>query len=130
MQIAVLMIDVDRFKEYNDHHGHLAGDVVLREVAQRLAAHHDPQRELLARFGGEEFCLLLPGIALAEARQHAESLRLLFAGEDSPVTVSIGVAACVPDGPDGAEALLIAADQMLYEAKRRGRNRVAATDEK
>ena len=125
--IAVLMIDVDRFKQYNDRHGHLAGDVVLREVAQSLAAHHDRRRELLARFGGEEFCLLLPGIALAEARQRAEILRLLFTDADSAVTVSIGVAACVPAGSDGADAIVRAADQMLYEAKRRGRNRVIAT---
>ena len=127
--IAALMIDVDRFKEYNDRHGHLAGDVVLREVAQRLSGYHDPRRELLARFGGEEFCLLLPGMALAEARQRAETLRLLFADADSAVSVSIGVAARIPAGADGAEALLRAADEMLYEAKRRGRNRVVATDE-
>ncbi len=127
--IAALMIDVDRFKEYNDRHGHLAGDVVLREIAQRVAVHHDPRRELLARFGGEEFCLLLPGIALPEARQRAEKLRLLFADAESAVTISIGVAARVPAGPDGAEAILRAADEMLYEAKRRGRNQVVATSD-
>jgi diguanylate cyclase (GGDEF)-like protein len=129
MPIAALMIDVDRFKEYNDRHGHLAGDVVLRDVAQRLAECSDPRRELLARFGGEEFCLLLPGVALAEARQRAESLRLLFTDNESAVTVSIGVAARVPADSNGAEALLHVADQMLYEAKRRGRNRVVATDD-
>jgi diguanylate cyclase (GGDEF)-like protein len=129
MPISALMIDVDRFKEYNDRHGHLAGDVVLRKVAQRLAECHDPRRELLARFGGEEFCLLLPGVVLAEARQRAESLRQLFTDGDSEVTVSIGVAARVPAGSDGAEALLRAADQMLYEAKRRGRNCVVTTDD-
>jgi diguanylate cyclase (GGDEF)-like protein len=129
MPISALMIDVDRFKEYNDRHGHLAGDVVLRAVAQRLAGRYDPRRELLARFGGEEFCLLLPGVVLAEARQRAENLRQLFTDGDSEVTVSIGVAARVPAASDGAEALLRAADQMLYEAKRRGRNCVVATDD-
>lgn len=129
MPIAALMIDVDHFKQYNDEHGHLAGDGVLREVAQRLATRHDARRELLARFGGEEFCLLLPGVALAEARARAEDLRLLFANAHSPVTVSIGIAARVPVKAEGAQALISSADQMLYEAKRRGRNRVVATDD-
>lgn len=127
--IAALMIDVDHFKQYNDEHGHLAGDSVLREIAQCLAGKHDARRELLARFGGEEFCLLLPGVALGEARTRAESLRQLFAHAESPVTVSIGVAARVPGKAEGADALLRSADQMLYEAKRRGRNRVVATDD-
>lgn len=129
--ITLLMIDVDHFKQYNDRHGHLAGDLVLKDVARQLAAGHDPQRELLARYGGEEFCLLLPGIALDVARHRAEVLRKLFDGVTSEVTVSIGVAARVPqdaDGIDGAEALLRVADQMLYEAKRRGRNQVVVAD--
>jgi len=126
--IALLMIDVDRFKQYNDQHGHVAGDAVLKEVAARLAAGVEPQRELLARYGGEEFCLLLPGIALDIAQQRAESLRKLFDVPGSPVTISIGVAAQVPRADDSAEALLRAADQVLYEAKRRGRNRVEVAD--
>ena len=124
MPIAILMIDVDRFKQYNDQHGHLAGDVVLRGVADRLTIGLEPQRELLARYGGEEFCLLLPGVLLDAARQRAESLRQSFDAAGSPVTVSIGVAARVPREDDSPEALLREADQMLYEAKRRGRNRV------
>ena len=54
------MIDVDHFKQFNDKHGHLEGDILLREIAQTLKKEHDPKRELLARFGGEEFALLLP----------------------------------------------------------------------
>jgi diguanylate cyclase (GGDEF)-like protein len=126
--IALLMIDVDHFKQYNDLHGHLAGDSVLKDVAHQLAAGHDPQRELLARYGGEEFCLLLPGVAQDAARRRAETLRQLFDGTASAVTVSIGVAARVPQDAAGAEALLRAADQMLYEAKRRGRNQVVVAD--
>jgi len=128
VSIALLMIDVDRFKQYNDQHGHLAGDVVLRGVADRLAVGLEPQRELLARYGGEEFCLLLPGVLLDVAQQRAETLRRSFETGDSPVTVSIGVAARVPREDDSPEALLRAADQMLYEAKRRGRNRVEVFD--
>ncbi len=126
--IALLMIDVDRFKQYNDRHGHLAGDAVLKQVADRLAVGLQPQRELLARYGGEEFCLLLPGIALDAAQQRAETLRKSFDGGGSEVTVSIGVAARVPREDDSPEDLLRAADQMLYEAKRRGRNRVEVAD--
>ncbi len=126
--IALLMIDVDHFKQYNDMHGHIAGDVVLKDVARQLAAGHDPQRELLARYGGEEFCLLLPGVEKDTARTRAETLRQFFVGAASAVTVSIGVAVRVPDGVDGAEGLLQAADQMLYEAKRRGRNQVVVAD--
>ena len=126
--ITLLMIDVDHFKQYNDRHGHLAGDGVLKHVARQLTAGHDPQRELLARYGGEEFCLLLPGIALDAARQRAEVLRKMFDGSASAVTVSIGVAACVPRNADRAEELLRSADQMLYEAKRRGRNQVVVAD--
>ncbi|MEP7098498.1 MAG: GGDEF domain-containing protein [Dokdonella sp.] len=122
--IALLMIDVDRFKQYNDQHGHVAGDAVLKQVAERLKVGLEPQRELLARYGGEEFCLLLPGVALDAAHRRAEQLRQSFNASDSSVTVSIGVAARVPNVDDSPEALLRAADQMLYEAKRRGRNRV------
>ena len=126
--IALLMIDVDHFKQYNDLHGHIAGDVVLRAVARQLAAGHDPQRELLARYGGEEFCLLLPGVDKDAAQSRAETLRQLFADTTSAVTVSIGVAVQVPRSASGAEDLLQAADQMLYEAKRRGRNQVVVAD--
>ncbi len=124
VSIALLMIDVDRFKQFNDQHGHPAGDAVLKEVAARLGVGLEPQRELLARYGGEEFCLLLPGKSLDEAQRRAETLRQSFEADSSQVTVSIGVAARVPGEDDSPEALLRDADQMLYEAKRRGRNRV------
>ena len=69
--LSVLMIDVDHFKRYNDAHGHLEGDVLLRTIAQQLYALHDPKRELLARYGGEEFALLLPGVHQDEALRRA-----------------------------------------------------------
>ncbi|MBS0211604.1 MAG: GGDEF domain-containing protein [Proteobacteria bacterium] len=124
--IGLLMIDVDHFKQFNDRHGHQAGDEVLRAVAARLSAGLQPQRELLARYGGEEFCLLLPGMTTVEAAARAERLRVSFEAEGSPVTISIGVAARVPRGDDHPDALLRTADECLYAAKRAGRNRVEA----
>ncbi len=126
--IALLMIDVDHFKRYNDLHGHQAGDEVLQTVARRLGAGLDPQRELLARYGGEEFCLLLPGAGAMVAAQRAEKLRQSFTDEGAQVTVSIGVAARVPKDGDSPAALMRSADEKLYEAKRRGRNRVEVGD--
>jgi diguanylate cyclase (GGDEF)-like protein len=131
--LAILMIDVDHFKPYNDRYGHQAGDDCLRAVAQALD--RDPIRphDLLARYGGEEFVCLLPDCDLAGAKAQAEELRqavaaLQLAHADSPtapvVTVSIGVHACIPQRDDGADELLAAADQALYHAKQNGRNRV------
>ncbi|MBS0462464.1 MAG: GGDEF domain-containing protein [Proteobacteria bacterium] len=122
--IALLMIDVDHFKDYNDRHGHPAGDAVLKAVAERLAVGVQPQREMLARYGGEEFCLLLPATDTATATARAEQLRRSFEAADSVVTVSIGVAVRVPILADSAQALLRTADERLYAAKRGGRNRV------
>ena len=126
--LSVLMIDVDHFKRYNDQHGHLEGDVLLRTIAQKLHSSHDPKRELLARYGGEEFALLLPGLHRQDAAQRAETLRGLIAGNEAGVTVSIGVAGFVPSVQDEPNTLLRRADQALYRAKRAGRNRVECDD--
>lgn len=123
--LAALMIDVDHFKRYNDEHGHLEGDRVLREVAARLRTMHDPHREILARYGGEEFVLVLPGTLLEEAIQRAEAIRASFASGQWPITLSAGVAAQVPTPDTQASDLLRQADVALYRAKREGRNRVA-----
>ncbi|KFL36161.1 ligand-binding sensor domain-containing diguanylate cyclase [Arenimonas donghaensis] len=123
--LSVLMIDVDHFKAYNDAHGHLEGDVQLRGIAQRLAQQHDPQRELLSRYGGEEFALLLPGVHVQEASRRAEVIRAAIAASDAGMTVSIGVAGMVPDVQSEPDGLLRRADAALYEAKRAGRNKVA-----
>lgn len=127
--IAVLMIDVDHFKQYNDHLGHLEGDVLLQRMATELQASHDASRELLARFGGEEFVLILPGIHLDEAQRRAEQLCQRLRLALAPVTVSIGVAAQVPTDRDDPQALLRRADVALYRAKRRGRNRVEVAED-
>ena len=126
---SVLMIDLDHFKETNDTHGHLVGDVVLQEVATRLGRTLR-QEDLLGRFGGEEFVLLLPDADRAQAVAIAERLReqvahgpVQTAGVTLPQTISVGVATYPVDGP-ALDALIAKADAALYAAKRAGRNRV------
>ncbi len=122
--LSVLMIDVDHFKRYNDAHGHLEGDVLLRAIAQRLLTLHDPKRELMARYGGEEFALLLPGVHQDEAERRAESIRAQMHDNMPETTVSIGVSGFVPGVQAEPNSLLRRADAALYRAKRAGRNRV------
>ncbi len=122
--LSVIMLDVDHFKQYNDVHGHLAGDQQLVRVARILSTHVRPVRELLARFGGEEFALVLPGIAIDDAVQRAETMRRSFAGPDPGPTISLGVATVEPSARFVPDDLVRAADMALYAAKRAGRNRV------
>lgn len=130
--LSLLMIDVDHFKAINDTHGHPTGDVVLREVARRVASQtRDVDR--VARFGGEEFALVLVQTDRAAAQEVAERVRQAvaasaIAGTNGPVlqlTVSVGVAT-LPDDASSAAALVAAADKALYGAKAGGRNRVMA----
>ncbi len=127
--LSALMIDVDHFKQFNDKHGHLEGDVLLRKIAQTLKNEHDPKRELLARFGGEEFALLLPGINLEEAVRRADHIRQIMIEQNKNVTVSIGVAGFIPSIQVEQNTLLRRADAALYRAKRAGRNRVESDDD-
>ena len=124
--LSVLMIDVDRFKTYNDTFGHLEGDKMLQTIADHLRALHDPERELLARFGGEEFALLLPDTTQHTALLRAETLRAAIQDQVREVTISIGVAGFVPTGDVDSNELLRRADAALYRAKAAGRNRVEA----
>jgi diguanylate cyclase (GGDEF)-like protein len=122
---AVLMVDVDQFKKYNDSFGHPAGDDVLIRVAGLL---RDATREVdeVARYGGEEFLIVLPETAMPEALDIADRIRGRIATEAFPgrrMTVSIGVAEYPVHG-DSPEQLIAAADEALYEAKREGRDRV------
>lgn len=131
---GLLMIDVDHFKEINDRHGHEVGDAVLTEIAHRIAGVLRGQ-DVVSRWGGEEFCALLPGVRSdAELLDVAERVRAAVA--DSPIptpagpawaTVSVGAART--HGDVGREDLVGLADEALYEAKEAGRNRVGIAPE-
>ncbi|GIJ68197.1 hypothetical protein Voc01_031140 [Virgisporangium ochraceum] len=128
--LSAMMIDIDHFKSVNDTYGHPTGDDVIREVASRLAA-HARRTDLLGRYGGEEFSLVLPETGTLTCKELAERLRSAIADEPVQtrtgpldVTVSIGTASRQP-GDHDLITLLSRADQALYEAKNAGRNRVA-----
>jgi diguanylate cyclase (GGDEF)-like protein len=136
LPLALLLVDVDFFKRYNDHHGHTAGDACLHQVAALLVGCARRADELVARYGGEEFVLLLPHCTAAEALAQAERCRdavdaAAIPHADSPlgatVTLSIGVAT-IPLGADEDDPnqLVKLADAALYRAKREGRHRVVA----
>ncbi len=125
---AVLFADIDNFRFYNQRHGHLGGDQALELVAQIIRARVRP-KDITARFGGEEFCVLLPDTTAASAAQVAERVRVAVGNETGvlpeTVTVSVGVAAV--DGGNAPMELAVAlalADQALYQAKLEGRNTV------
>ncbi|QWP75870.1 diguanylate cyclase [Lysobacter sp. K5869] len=127
--LALMMIDLDHFKQINDHHGHLVGDECLRWAAGLISQVLAPQHALLARFGGEEFVAVLPDHDLASGSRVAEALRLRLRAQpcpsrshDIPVTASIGVHEIAPDSDLGVEAALQFADQALYLAKAGGRD--------
>ncbi len=134
--ICVLLLDVDYFKAFNDHYGHLAGDDTLRAVARAVQAGARRSTDLASRFGGEEFALVLPDTDLPAAEEIAETIRhevvlLRIPHMKSPLavlTASVGIAASVPTPGITPATLLAAADSALYAAKKAGRNsvRVAA----
>ncbi|HEY1016430.1 MAG TPA: diguanylate cyclase [Herpetosiphonaceae bacterium] len=133
--LALLMIDVDHFKAYNDHYGHLAGDECLRKVARALASVAQRPGDLVARYGGEEFVAVLPETDLAGARHLAEEVRAAIEGlciehrgsrSAEGVTVSVGASACHPADGLRLEYLLSFADDALYQSKAAGRNHVTA----
>lgn len=136
--ISVLMLDLDKFKDVNDTYGHAAGDQVLQEVTRRWVQ-QIRNSDILARIGGEEFTILLPQVAMAQAEIVAEKFRDVISrtpitldlggGEHAAlvVTVSIGLASANQIAKDtGIEVLMAQADDALYEAKRNGRNKVVA----
>lgn len=131
--LSVLMADIDHFKDVNDRYGHLAGDAVLRESAERMKS-SIRRYDSLGRYGGEEFLVVLPGCSTDGAIAQAERLRMSMAavafdaGEQTlPVTCSIGVACRTAGTPVDTDSLIRAADVGLYAAKENGRNRVVCT---
>jgi diguanylate cyclase (GGDEF)-like protein len=129
--LCLMMIDVDNFKAFNDRYGHIAGDRVLVAVAETLREYLRPT-DLVARFGGDEFAVMLPDLKLNQARQIGERIRQQIAALSPPslstaITVSIGVAAATDK--DHVDSLVQRADAAMYEAKEAGRNRVAAVPE-
>ncbi|TBO27678.1 GGDEF domain-containing protein [Aquabacterium lacunae] len=137
--ISLLMVDVDHFKAYNDHHGHPQGDTALRTVAGVLADHARLGKGTAARLGGEEFALLLPGTDARQAHALGRALCAAVRGEGIPhgasptsgvVTLSVGVATAEAGHLVSPDELYVLADTAMYEAKRQGRNQcVAAADD-
>jgi diguanylate cyclase (GGDEF)-like protein len=134
--VALIIMDLDHFKRYNDHYGHAAGDICLRAVAHTIQGSAKRASDLAARYGGEEFLLLLPDTDEADALRMAEGLRGAVEALDiahpqsfyGHVTLSLGVAVMRPTYPSDADELLRRADQALYAAKEAGRNRATLAE--
>ena len=134
LPLSLIMFDVDRFKQYNDHHGHPAGDDCLVTVAAACQNVVNRPSDVIARYGGEEFAVILPNTDHAGALNLAEQIRsavcnlaivnFATATETIHVTVSLGVASLIPSPEASALTLVEVADQALYQAKQQGRNRV------
>lgn len=129
--LGLLMIDIDHFKAINDSHGHLVGDLVIKEVAHRLQQELKRSTDHLCRYGGEEFGIILPNTDLEGAIVLAEQLRLSLAAEpvrheelQLTISASIGCYAAVADIQSVSADYIQAADTALYQAKHQGRNRV------
>jgi diguanylate cyclase (GGDEF)-like protein len=133
--LSLIICDIDYFKDFNDHYGHLMGDDCLKAVASTLDLHARRAGDAVTRFGGEEFAIILPGIGLQEACLLAEQMReavlalgIMHAASkvSERVTISMGVACTIPSQEALAEELLRHADEALYRAKHRGRNQVVS----
>ena len=128
--LSIMLLDIDFFKKYNDSHGHLAGDAVLKNLSAALSDYFKKQNAAVGRLGGEEFLVILPSADKQQAFLEAENVRsaihekiVTIRRKPAAITVSIGVA-CFPQDARRADDLLDKADSALYEAKRTGRNRV------
>lgn len=131
--LSLIMLDIDYFKQYNDHYGHLQGDQCLKQIGRVLTVAATRSRDFVARFGGEEFVLVLPETDAASAAKIAERCRSLLFKEQIPhanspasqiLSASIGVGTIVPTHADESGAFIEAVDRLLYRAKENGRNRI------
>jgi diguanylate cyclase (GGDEF)-like protein len=129
--LALIMIDIDYFKLFNDTYGHLSGDQTLIRIAEVIKSVIKRPGDLAARFGGEEFVVMLIGttakgavVVAEEIRKGIEELGIENRGINSVITVSLGVASVVPDNEMEPDELIGAADRALYKAKEEGRNKV------
>lgn len=123
-QIVMLMIDVDDFKNYNDTYGHSEGDIILKKIAACVKKCFRRETDLISRVGGEEFLVCISGISGDDALRLAKNL--CFEIENLlHITVSIGIAACVPRSKDKPTSLVKSADSSMYEAKKNGKNCVS-----
>lgn len=127
---TLLMLDIDHFKEYNDKFGHTAGDIVLKELSRSITGFFKGSNSIISRFGGEEFCVILPasdkkkGCDVAEQlRLSIEKMKIVLRKQETRITASIGVTSCPDDSCDENE-LIFKSDRAMYEAKQKGRNRV------
>lgn len=134
--LALLMIDIDHFKSFNDNHGHLVGDLVIKEVAQSLQQELKRSTDYLCRYGGEEFAIILPNTDAEGAMRLAEQLRLCLENQriqheklELSISVSIGCYAGVAEINSVSIDYIQAADIALYQAKNEGRNRVVCSPE-
>lgn len=135
LDLALLMVDLDHFKNINDDYGHLAGDMVLERIA-RIFESTLRSTDFIARYGGEEFVLLLPHTNESQAHMLAERVRsriegaeMEYGGTEFKVTASIGVSSMRPGALESEDSILHKADKALYAAKNRGRNRVVVSEE-
>lgn len=128
---SLIMLDIDFFKQINDSRGHMAGDQVLRKIAEILQGAVRAE-DVVARYGGEEFIIMAPGVdgegarlAAERVRALIESAQLIWGGESIRVTISAGVASLSAESKGAEQELIESADRALYAAKKAGRNRVA-----
>lgn len=135
--MSLIMLDIDYFKQYNDHYGHLQGDSCLRQVASTLSKVATRTRDFLARFGGEEFVFILPETNAKSAMKIAERCKEMLAEAQIPheesqvdqvLTASIGVSTIIPCHDDVMHAFIDTVDRRLYQAKQKGRDRIVAGD--
>jgi len=135
--LSLIMIDIDYFKQYNDHYGHIQGDECLKRVAQALSGAAGRARDFFARFGGEEFVLVLPETDAVAAKKVAERCRNLIFKEQIPhekspvsqlLTISLGVGTVIPSHKDEPIGFIEAVDRLLYQAKQKGRNCIVKAD--